>query len=162
MLSVSGTDASRFAFVAYPPVRSKDRNRWFAWIKEHVDIPIVAFEAPHRIVRTLRDCGTILAGRPILVGRELTKAHEEWTLIPNPSSMLPNIREQGEFTLCILPGTRGDLSVPAPKDDEIASLFGRTTASRSRREGLREVAALTGLSTKAVFEALERAKNTIR
>lgn len=162
ILSVCGADASRFAFAAFPPVRGRDRNEWFDWVSYLAGVPVIAFEAPHRIARTLRDCGRTLGERPILLGREMTKAHEEWLLIPDPALAIPAVAEKGEFTLCILPALRSSTAQPELADSEIAAQFGQTTGVASRREAIRLVADRTGLSAKAVFEALERAKNTIR
>ena len=36
------------------------------------------FESPHRIAETLKAAADILGDRPIMVGRELTKLHQEF------------------------------------------------------------------------------------
>jgi 16S rRNA (cytidine1402-2'-O)-methyltransferase len=77
-LSASGLTFDRFAFAGFPPIRSNNRKAWFEWISSQPDIPVVCFEAPHRIRRFLAEAKQLLAKRPIILARELTKAHEEW------------------------------------------------------------------------------------
>ena len=73
---VSGFPLIPLTVFGFPPVRSKDRNAWFA---EAAKTPhtFTFFEAPHRIDSTLRLCARYLGNRQICVARELTKIHEE-------------------------------------------------------------------------------------
>ena len=41
------------------------------------DEAFVMYESPHRIVKLLADIASLDPGRPVCVGRELTKLHEE-------------------------------------------------------------------------------------
>ena len=164
-LSASGVAFTRFAFAGFPPIRSKDRAKWFAWVAALSDVPVVFYEAPHRILRTLDDTRLYLAERPILVARELTKAHEQWT----SAEELPVVR--GEFVVIIGQKTeisRGVqcnkpyLTISPDNDAEIQRIFGDLTESAalpSRRAAVKAVAQRLGLPTRAVYEALERVKN---
>jgi 16S rRNA (cytidine1402-2'-O)-methyltransferase len=175
-LSASGLPSNRFAFAGFPPVRGKPRKEWLAWVARLSDVPVVCFEAPHRIRKTLNELGIILVNRPILVVRELSKVHEEWT----SGDTVPT--ERGEFVLIIGQstnndplkpgGTAEDLPQPGPEGEpqaggasdgaEIAAVFGELTKSRqfpSRKAIVKEVAHRLGLPTRLVYNALERAKN---
>jgi 16S rRNA (cytidine1402-2'-O)-methyltransferase len=157
-LSASGWPLDRFAFIGFPPIRAKDRNAWFAWAQKLPDTVIVCFEAPHRIARTLEDIRVNLAERPILVVRELTKRHEEWSSSERP------VVEKGEFTIIIGQKTENsaDVETAPPSVEEIARIFGEITkreAPKSRREAVQAVARRTGLPVRVVYDALERAKN---
>lgn len=159
-LSVSGQPAGRFACLGFPPVRSKDRTIFFHRVLELSDMLVVLFEAPHRMLRTLEDLGAILGDRPITVARELTKAHEE-TIVGTTAELLGLLDSpRGEFTLLISPGDHSSASQPDVEDSQVAREFGEMTkyVAGSRRDVLREVALKTGLSPKAVYEALERVK----
>ena len=154
-LSASGLAFDRFAFAGFPPIRSKDRNRWFGWVSSLPDVPVVCFEAPHRIKRFLAEAQQLLANRPILVARELTKAHEQWL---NQADEVP---ERGEFVVILGQITNADESQPPPNDSEIALLFGQITDSKdvvSRRAAMKTVADELGLPVRTVYAALERAK----
>lgn len=154
-LSASGISTERFAFAGFPPTRSKDRKMWFDWVNRLADVPVIFFEAPHRIRRTVAECVAYFGNRPITVARELTKLHEEWADERSLSS------EIGEFVVII--GQSTDTAVPASvSDSEVARIFGELTKSAqvsSRRAALKAVAERTGLSVKSVYAALERAKN---
>src|SRR5581483_8042844 len=76
-LAASGFDADRFTFFGFPPTRSKDRSKWLDDLGAIGGV-IVFYEAPHRIVATLQDIARKYGECPIVLGRELTKAHEEF------------------------------------------------------------------------------------
>ena len=59
ILSASGLSFDRFAFAGFPPIRSKDRNDWFGWVSSLPDVPVVCFEAPHRIRRFLDEVASV-------------------------------------------------------------------------------------------------------
>lgn len=160
VLSASGLPAERFVFGGFPPAKGRARADWFDWVARQTKIPVVCFEAPHRIIRTLEEMGTKLVNRPIVLARELTKIHEQW-LQGLASELIPQLGEgRGEFVLLIAPAESPALPVTAPSDFEVARVFGQTTdnSALSRREGVKRTAASLGLSAKAVYVALERHK----
>jgi len=66
-----------FTFVGYLPSRDADRRRALADLT-HAFRAAVAFEAPHRLRRALRDIVEVLGEhRPVAIVREMTKVHEE-------------------------------------------------------------------------------------
>ena len=155
VLSASGLSFERFAFAGFPPTRSKDRKRWFQWVSSLPDVPVVCFEAPHRIKRFLTEAAKLLAERPILLARELTKAHEEWLQASD------GVVERGEFVIVIGRITNLGAEGRDIDDSEIVVLFGQIAEDGSvlsRREALRIVAKQLGLPVRAVYQALERAK----
>ena len=98
-----------------------------------------------------------------MVGRELTKIHEEF-VFGTPEELLTRFKApQGEFTLVIPPGSK-DQGLPlAATDDDIENLFGQLTENglgESKRDTARLVAERLGLTTKVVYDALERVKIT--
>ena len=163
-LSASGVSFERYAFAGFPPTRGNTRNKWFDWVDGLADVPVVCFEAPHRIVKTLQECRTKLVDRPIIVARELTKLHETWLFLFNDQNMTPEpVPERGEFVFILGPrqALEAEQSLPRPTDRDIAVDFGQLTAVRahgSRREAIKAVATRLGLPTKAVYDALERVK----
>lgn len=164
-ISASGFSGDRFAFGGFPPVKSRDRKVWLNWLKDQ-KYPVVCFEAPHRAAKTLVEIRQLLAERPILVARELTKLHEDWTWLPPESngvldvSLLPRIA--GEFVFVIGPVDSATTSLTRPTDEEIAELFGQITSHSwvgSRRDAVRATAERLGVSPNDVFDALERLKS---
>jgi len=63
-------------FLGFLSRRKKDRQ---AGLREASSsaVPLVLFEAPHRLRATLTDLDTVFGERPLAVCRELTKLHEE-------------------------------------------------------------------------------------
>jgi 16S rRNA (cytidine1402-2'-O)-methyltransferase len=162
-LSAAGLDADRFLFLGFPPVRSKTRKIWLQMVLEHKTMPVVCFESPHRLRKTLNDL-SILGKRPIILAKELTKLHETWTEGP-ADRVLPSTGEvRGEFVVIIQPDVSEDEPRAAPPDSEIAHLFGQLAKFEvgTRRETIRAVAERLGISPKAVFSALERTRYSVK
>jgi 16S rRNA (cytidine1402-2'-O)-methyltransferase len=160
VLSASGLDLSRFAFAGFPPVRAKDRAGWFEWVRTMADIPVVLFEAPHRVESTIREIGVILVNRPIIVAHEVTKLHESW-LSGYPAEILTQLSQpQGEYVIVLGPASADEVAPVPPSDTDIAIEFGRTAENSrgSRREAIKATAKRLGLSPKTVYTALERHK----
>jgi 16S rRNA (cytidine1402-2'-O)-methyltransferase len=160
LLSAAGLEFDRFAFGGFPPIRSKDRKKWVSWVASQHDIPVVCFEAPHRLRRTLDDFGSYFGKRPIICARELTKIFETWD--EGSADELKNrlAEERGEFVLVIGPAAGPPSYPPDVSDASIADVFGRLTEinAGSRRDAIRQTARELGLPTKHVFDALERHK----
>jgi 16S rRNA (cytidine1402-2'-O)-methyltransferase len=76
-LVVSGLPTARFAFEGFLPRKGSGRTERLAALARE-ERTIVAYEAPHRLARTLADLAAALgAERRAVVARELTKLHEE-------------------------------------------------------------------------------------
>lgn len=156
-VSVAGLDEGAFAFLGFPPVKSKDRKSWFGRLERvRSEAAVVFFEAPHRIRRTLQDLNLVLnlVKQPILIFRELTKVHEE-VLSGSPDELLARLPEpQGEFTVVIPQLAAGDLAANPVDKEQIMNEFWQMTANAasSRREVAREVGKKFGLSTRQVYE----------
>jgi|SRR3989344_2277708 len=75
-LSVSGLGGSEFLFLGFPP-HKKGRRKFFQKVAES-PYPVVLYESPYRLLRTLRDLSSAgLEGRPAIVCKEISKIYEE-------------------------------------------------------------------------------------
>ena len=74
-ISVSGLPSDAFAFIGFLPT-NKGRKKKISSL-ENLDMTIVLFESPHRLIKTLNQLKEALGERPIVVARELTKLYEE-------------------------------------------------------------------------------------
>ncbi|MEO7271831.1 MAG: 16S rRNA (cytidine(1402)-2'-O)-methyltransferase [Vicinamibacterales bacterium] len=101
-LSASGLPAEPFCYVGFPPSKGNARKNWFASLAD-LTSTIVLFEAPHRLHRTLTDLLSSVGDRKTLIGRELTKAHEELTLLPLSEHLKSERAPRGEYTLVVAP-----------------------------------------------------------
>lgn len=74
-LTLSGLSTRRFAFEAFLPQDKKERKKILLEL-ENETRTMVLYEAPHRLVRTLKELLEILGNRKATICRELTKKHE--------------------------------------------------------------------------------------
>ncbi|MBQ9108889.1 MAG: 16S rRNA (cytidine(1402)-2'-O)-methyltransferase [Oscillospiraceae bacterium] len=75
-LAVSGLSTSRFSFEGFLTTNKRGR---LEHLQSLVDDPhtLIFYEAPHKLLATLKDMREVLGDRPISLVRELTKLHEE-------------------------------------------------------------------------------------
>jgi len=145
-LVASGFAGGRYQFVGYLPRGEqalarlwRELSRW-PW-------PVVAFESPQRLPRTLRALAEALPTRPVAVCRELTKRFEE-VARGTPGELAERYVEppKGEIVLVLGPAARAvDEAAGA---EAVAELVG---AGVPRRQAAELVARLTGASKNALF-----------
>ncbi len=76
-LSVSGLLEGAFRFEGFLPAKATQRKQKLEML-EASDVPVVFYEAPHRIVSLLKAMSSVFGeARQIVLARELTKVHEE-------------------------------------------------------------------------------------
>ena len=148
-LAVSGLPAQGSLFLGFLPRRKGERQRLLESIKSFPDT-IVAFEAPHRVLKSLNDVLEVLGDRPIAVCRELTKVHEEVFRGTVSLAISHFSLPRGEFTLIIGPGA----IVVAPADigrakDQLRDL--RRQGQRAR-VAVATVAQASGLPRREVYK----------
>jgi 16S rRNA (cytidine1402-2'-O)-methyltransferase len=72
----SGFPTDRFIYEGFLPHKKGRQTRWKALAEE--ERTIVLYESPHRLVKALEQiCEFISPERPIMVGREISKMHEQ-------------------------------------------------------------------------------------
>lgn len=100
-LVVSGLPPHPFTFAGFPPPKSGKRRSFYkGWAG--LGHTLILFESPHRILASLEDALAELGDRPVAVGRELTKMHEE-VLRGKLSEVLEELKAR--------PGIKGELVV---------------------------------------------------
>jgi 16S rRNA (cytidine1402-2'-O)-methyltransferase len=159
--SASGIQTDGFTFLAFPPIRVKDRKIWVERLLTSVeDRAVIFFEAPHRLLRTLEELVNYV-NCPIMVARELTKVHEElaWG---TPAELIEKFKNpHGEFTIVIPPANRAKNTTVLPTDAEIVAVFGLITeigGTTSKKHAARLVGERLGMPAKEVYAVLERHK----
>ncbi len=76
-LIASGIDTKEFYFLGFLPLNKKLRKNKLEEIKNN-EKTIILYEAPHKLMTTLKDLAEILENRQVVLARELTKIHEEF------------------------------------------------------------------------------------
>jgi len=75
-LSISSLPTSRFVFEGFLPVKGKERKERLERLSIE-DRTIILYEAPHRLINTLKDLREYMGNIRISISRELTKKFEE-------------------------------------------------------------------------------------
>lgn len=75
-VALSGLVAGPFLFLGFLPRQGSGRQELLERIRQET-LPVVLFEAPHRIAATLTDLAQVSPTRNVAVCRELTKLYEE-------------------------------------------------------------------------------------
>ncbi len=158
-LSASGSPADRFVFDGFLPHRAGERRRRLRELSRETRT-VVVFETPHRIRSALRDLAETMGDRRIVLGRELSKAHET-VLCGNPGELLAMIGPdpvRGEICLVIEGATSGRGPGSARGAESAARDAWRAAleaAGGDRREALRAAAKMLGLKRAALYRLLE-------
>lgn len=102
-LSAAGIPADQFYFLGFLP-KKKGRQTLFKNIST-LKIPLVIYESPFRVIRTLKDIQEYLGNREVIIGRELTKKFEEICrdTVTNLIDYFNTKKPKGEFVIIILP-----------------------------------------------------------
>lgn len=74
---MSNLNSETFVFEGFLPMKATRRKERLNKLKYETRM-IVFYEAPHKLLSTLKDLKNILGNRNITVARELTKIHEEY------------------------------------------------------------------------------------
>ena len=72
--SISGFPMDKFIFLGFPPTKRK-RKKFFEEITKS-KYPLIFYESPYRILKTLEELKPLIDNRKIVVCRELTKKFE--------------------------------------------------------------------------------------
>lgn len=160
VLSAGGLPTDRCAFEGFLPVKRRERRARLTARREE-SATLVFYEAPHRLKETLRDMGEIFGDRDIVIGREVTKIHEEF--LRGPISDLIHLLAQREL--------RGEITIlvkGSPHPDPVSESALKTEIRRLKEDGMRirDIAGVLGerfgYSKRAVYRlALELDKEAM-
>lgn len=109
-LTMSGRPTRRFAFEAFLPKEKKERAAVLEELKNETRT-IILYEAPHHLLKTVRELLEALGDRELTICRELTKKHEE-KIQTTFSALLSYYEEKeprGEYVLVICGKSREEI-----------------------------------------------------
>ena len=153
LISVAGVRTRTVRLLGFLPRKGGERRALLASIGAGGE-PALVFESPHRVGASLSDVAAVLPGASLVVGRELTKLHEEiWR--GSPAEAVAHFASssgkgpRGEFTLLVVPGeeSAGEWDEAAVR----AALAAERAGGRSRREASVLVARQSGWGRSAVY-----------
>lgn len=161
-LVASGLPSEHFLFLGFLPKTAKRRR---ACLEEAAAAPytLLFYEAPHRLLSTLRELRAVFGNRQAVAVRELTKKFEEFVR-GDLDALLAHFDAQpprGEFTL-LCAGHSGQEQDGAPGAEAPADLWAealqevacRVAAGERKKDAIRTVASSRGLGRRELYQAL--------
>ncbi|MBR5381258.1 MAG: 16S rRNA (cytidine(1402)-2'-O)-methyltransferase [Oscillospiraceae bacterium] len=152
-LAVSGLPSGRFTFEGFLSTTAKTRREHLAELADERRT-MIFLEAPHKLVRTLRDLLDALGDRRLAVCRELTKIHEEILRTTLSQALLHYEANtpRGEFVLIVAGAEKADgPAVGLP--EALAAVRRYRDAGLSLKDAAKRASEETGFSKKALYDA---------
>ena len=156
-LSISGMNCGRFCFEGFLSTSKKSRE---AHLKETAleKRTMVFYEAPHKLVRTLKDMLQYYGDRKIALCRELTKIHEETerTTLSLALEKYSATPPRGEFVLIV----EGCPETPAQQEDSdpLDDVKALVEKGESLSSAVKEVSSLRNISKNELYRMAVRAE----
>ncbi len=151
-LAASGLPTDAFYFGGFLPPKTGQRAKVLEALAEE-QATLIFYEAPHRILETLEAIEAALGPRPVVVGREITKIHEEFlrgTAAEIRAILAARDSVRGEITLLI-----GKAAAPPQDDTPIAEAVAVLIKDGvPRMDAIKQVARRRGLSKRDVYDQL--------
>ena len=151
-LSASGLPADRYLFLGFVPRKGAERARLLARAAQE-EWSVVLFEAPGRLADLLGDLAA-LAGddRQAVVGRELTKLHEEVRAgsLRELAEYYSSKEPRGEITV-VLAGTGAPAEPPDRTDEARARALALLADGVTRREATQRLVAELGMARNEAY-----------
>lgn len=158
-LTMSGRPTRRFAFEAFLPKDKKERAAVLEELKNETRT-IILYEAPHHLVKTVKELLEALGDRELTICRELTKKHEE-KIQTTFSSLLSYYEEKeprGEYVLVICGKNREDIVKEQQASWEEMSIEAHMEHYESQgidhKEAMKLVAKDRGVSKRDIYQYL--------
>lgn len=158
-LTLSGLSTRRFAFEAFLPTDKKEKQEV---LKELVNETrtMILYEAPHRLIKTLKELYNTLGNRKITVCRELTKKHETAfaTTLQEAISYYENNEPKGECVLVLEGKSRTEI-----REEEISRWEEMSVEEHmeyylsqgiEKKDAMKRVAKDRGVGKREIYQAL--------
>ena len=158
-LTLSGLSTRRFAFEAFLPSDKKERQQVLEELKNDTRT-VICYEAPHRLVKTLKELLEALGNRRITICRELTKKHETaWqTHIAEACEYYQENAPKGECVLVIEGRIREELKAEEQQQWEQMPLEAHMEHYESQgmdhKSAMKQVAKDRGVSKRDIYRML--------
>jgi len=160
-LTLSGLSTKRFAFEAFLPADKKERERVLLELERETRT-IVLYEAPHRLVKTLRTLYECLGNRKATVCRELTKRYETvfCTTLQSAIEYYENNPVKGECVLVIEGKSRAEIEKESRAEWEEMTIEEHMekylAQGLDKKEAMKKVAKIRGVAKRDIYNYLEQ------
>ncbi len=154
-LAVSGLPTARFRFEGFLSVTKKQRLEHLASVRDAQDT-LIFYEAPHKLMNTLKDMLEYFGDRRISLCRELTKIHEEVKLT-NLSEAIEYYtanKPKGEFVLVIEGADNSVSDKPETIEEALEQVRELVAKGMRGADACRNIAKATGFSKGELYSKL--------
>ena len=158
-ITMSGQATRRFAFEAFLPKDKKERAAVLEELKNETRT-IIMYEAPHHLLKTLKELLDVLGDREITLCRELTKKHEEKikSTFTSLLSYYEDKEPRGEYVLVISGKSRDEIIKEQQASWEEMSIEEHMAHYESQgvdhKEAMKLVAKDRGVSKRDIYQYL--------
>lgn len=155
-LMASGLDLSHFAFIGFAPQKDAKRKKFMEIYKSYT-MPLIYYEAPHRLIAFLNTALEVYGDRMIFISRELTKVFEE-NLYMRISEAIAHFTEnepRGEFVITITGLEDGDDGETIDINEAARALIDEGLSMKDRANKLKELGFKKNDAYKALLEIKE-------
>ena len=153
LLSAAGLPADRYLFLGFIPRKGKERSRLLSRAAAE-EWSVVFFEAPPRLLALLEDLIPLAGpGRTAVIGRELTKMHEEIRAgtLGELADYYTTVPPRGELTM-VLRGTGEPPVEPDRTEDAVEEATSLLAEGLTRREVVQRLTRSLGLPRNEAYK----------
>lgn len=154
-LAVSGLPTGRFTFEGFLSMNKKSRKEHLLEVREEKRT-MIFYEAPHKLLNTLKDMLSSFGDRRIAIVRELTKIHEEVkrTTLKDAVEFYTENTPKGEFVLVIEGIAVAEEVQELTIDDAIEIAREKIKEGLSTSDAAKAASAVTGIRKGEIYKAL--------
>lgn len=165
-LSISGQPTDSFVFSGQAPKKKNKKRKFLESLRTRRETTVF-YDSPHRVEDTLEVLTEVLPNRSITVCRELTKEYEQ-ALKGTARKVLKRLQSsdegeklRGEFTVAVRGASQEEIDrakqekygdIPIEQQFEGLKKF----KNLSRKEAMKELAEIRGLSKREIYDALHK------
>lgn len=153
-LAISGLSTSRFTFEGFLSTTKKQRLEHLSSLVNETRT-MIFYEAPHKLIYTLRDMYEFFGDRKISICRELTKIHEEVirTTLTGAIEKYEAVSPKGEFVL-VIEGKRKKDESPDTIQDAVAQVNELISKGIRAAEACKQIAKITSFSKSELYSKI--------
>ena len=153
-LAISGMPSGRFCFEGFLSVNKKSRKEHLESIKNE-ERTIIFYEAPHKLLNTLKDLYSALGERNVAVVKEITKLHETVLRFKLSTAIdyFTQNTPRGEYVL-ILEGKEKETQKEYTIDEAVEIAKGLINSGMSASLAAKEAAATTGFKKGEIYSLM--------
>ena len=150
----SGLDTSHFYFHGFLNPKDSLQKKELETLKGKPET-IIFYEAPHRILKTLKNIAKVLTNRKIVLARELTKLHEEYIYFKSEEvDLLDEDTLKGEMVI-VVEGNNEEIIV---SDEDIINTFHemKKSSSLSTKDIIKELSNKFNVNKNKIYNIVNK------